>query len=272
MTFAPAVASFGFRSFLFGAVLWSATALGATDIPAARCTLKPSQLDSIGTRLVKRYYDSGESVPNIMQLRTGLNIHISSKSNSVKANSNNRAKTKAAARPAITDEKIKFVYEAFIRPLNDEWYSIPVMPLVGVKMSRANDIAYLCATGDGQAGTEKLSIYFMHGVGLEQPTFGTFFGDMFRPTQIRVAPLGTSIVGLGQLPDLLARIPIIRIIAAIPAAALGGIERLLEQSMAAFAGTGVERIVITPKGLELASGVDLENPENARILKYIPFE
>jgi hypothetical protein len=84
-----------------------------------------------------------------------------------------------------------------------------------------------------------------------------------------VKPLNLSVLTTGEVGRALLPLARWLSIFEVGVKAMDGLQRLLTNILGDTFGLGVERIVITENSIELANGIDLKNPDKARIRKKI---
>jgi hypothetical protein len=174
-------------------------------------------------------------------------------------------------------------YEAILRPKQSDF--IQVLHLVMFRLERTRHLLYVCFNHNNLTPEQNhVTIYFLAAYGLEplgydRDNYSTgFFDWLLGPGSIfkNEASTFTSITRIpielvpihyvtNGMRDFTEDLPIIGKILKAPSTAmqipgnlLNGINNILR--------AGVERIVITSDKIEFASSVDLDHPENARIL------
>lgn len=218
------------------------------------CAIHPSQIEGYGSYLVQRAASESRALQDSLVVRFFLGASVRSGGRT--------------SNPTI--------FEGYFRPLRDDLFSLLPVPLIGIQLSRTRDMFYVCANLSPSARETHVTIYMLKGYHLEDQRWITSIDEWFMAPQVRVAPMTVSLTALGAAGSLLegsiGQIPLLGLIGRIPARGLQGLNGLFGRAVADFAGIGVERITITANSVEIASGVDLQNPANARVLRVIPFE
>lgn len=238
------------RALLFAFALTAPAAAFAQAV--ADCRIQPAELNTKATLILKDFAAANGSLPDRMIV--GSNIQITS------AEEN---------RPA----GVRAVHEAFYRPLKDSTYAILPLPILGIEVTRDRHVLYVCARADTSSGTHDLTIYAMRGYHLDPSRLGTIFGDIFNAAEVKVTPVSVSAINLSQLNNgflgIFRRIPLIGELIGLPQIPIQVIQQIAGRLTAEFAGLGVERIVLTEKYIELAVGIDLNDPSRARVTRRI---
>jgi hypothetical protein len=168
--------------------------------------------------------------------------------------------------------QLSYLYEAIIRPSQTTFWPVPGFPVMQIELDRDSDAIYVCARPDrNNPGRGELVIYSLSGYGLEGP--GRVW-DLFNPPSLSVRPLRVVVVGVGQLPgligDTIGRVPVIGWIIDVPITVIEGAFGGFTQALAAFGGGRVERITIRNNEVELASGINLNDPTKATTVRKVP--
>lgn len=230
--------------------------LTCTSQAAARqlgdCRVPPSQLDTKATLILKDFAETDGSLPDRMVV--GNSVQVASDGDNQPAG-------------------IRALHEAFYRPLEDATYALLPLPIFGLEITRDRHLLYVCGKADTGRDIHELTVYFMKGYHLDPTSLGTIFGNIFNAAEIKVAPVSISAINLSQLNNgflgIFRRIPLIGELMQIPQIPVAVIQGIAGRLTSDFAGLGVERIVLTEKYIELAVGVDLNNPTRARKIRRI---
>jgi len=216
------------------------------------CQLQPKNIGPVGSRMVKAFTDKKQSVPDSLVLTADF-----------------EGETSFGATP---DKDMRGTLEGFYRPREDDFYSLLPIPALGISLRRERNMIYVCAHYDQDPKKTHATIYMLRGYHLDPTGLGTLIGDLFKGPQLQVKPLTASLVDISGLRRdflfLLRWLPMLD----LGLAATDGIQRLITVVVADFAGVGVERLTMTPEGVEIATGVDLKNPRKATIKKFIAFK
>ena len=218
------------------------------------CQLKPSQINEVGTRMVKSYADKKQSVPNSLVITADFETEFSSdKSN-----------------PA--NQYAMGTLEGFYRPTDDDFYSLIPIPVLGISLSRERNMVYLCAHFDQDPAKTHITVYMLRGYYLDPTNLSTVVGNITNGPSLKIKPLTAALVDLSRIRKefltFLKWIPLLD----VGLDATNGIQRILSNLLGDFTGIGVERLTMTNSGVEIATGVILQNPGKAVITKFIPFE
>ena len=223
------------------------------------CMLSPLQINDLATRTVKKYHQEKNYMPNSMIVRNSIDVDITNDDDDNTA----------------TDEQNLFV-EGFWRPIADDFYQLGPAPLIGVDLQRGNNLVYVCAWRDGDPANEKVVVYFLHGYGLRRTGISNFFEEYIDGQYLKITPLHVDIVEIGQATSSLSRffrkIPLLNALVGLPLEVVSDLEGDISQALSFFSGVGVERVTFTPGYLELANGVDLNDPEKTRTHVTIPIK
>jgi hypothetical protein len=216
------------------------------------CQLKPSEINDVGTRMVKAYSDKGQSVPDSLVIASEFEAEVSSD-------------------PA-SNKYAMGTLEGFYRPVDDDFYSLIPIPVLGVALSRDRNMVYLCAHFDKDPAKTHITVYMLRGFKLDPTTLSTVVGNAANGPSLKIRPLTAALVDITRIRkeflSFLKWIPLLD----VGLEATNGIQRILSNLLGDFTGVGVERLTMTTEGVEIATGVILQNPGKAVITKFIPFE
>lgn len=216
------------------------------------CQLKPSEINEVGTRMVKAYADRGQSVPDSLVYYSDLETEYSSDPK---------------------DSKYALgTLEGFYRPVDDDFYSLIPIPVLGISLSRDRNMVYLCAHNDKDPAKTHITFYMLRGFRLDPSSLGTVVGNVTNGPSLKIKPLTAALVDITRIRkeflSFLKWIPLLD----VGLEATNGIQRILSNLLGDFTGVGVERLTMTTEGVEIATGVILQNPGKAVITKFIPFK
>lgn len=212
------------------------------------CQLKPSEINEVGTRMVKAWADRKQSVPESLPITVEF--------------------------PEADSEKQYAVgtLEGFYRPADDDFFSLIPIPVLGVSLSRERNMIYLCAHSDIDPAKTHITVYMLRGFYLDPTNLGNFAGNLAHGPSLKIKPLTAALVDISRVRKefltFLKWIPLLD----IGLNATNGIQRILSNILGDFTGVGVERLTMTTKGVEIATGVILQNPGKAVLTKFIPFD
>jgi hypothetical protein len=235
--------------FLISFILFIGHALHADQLG---CQLTPKDINEQATDIVKMNYANKTQMPDNLILYTtaranfggtdGIDFHLNA--------------------------------EGFLRPLSSESYVLFAPLFITVKLSRKSDVLYLCAHGDDEFIKTHATLYFLSGYGLERGGIKNGVSNLFHPPSLKISPLKISVFGLsqgiGEISSIFGHIPILNVLAALPLEILKDIQNDLEGAISEIGGLGVERIVLRADNIEIATGIDINDPTKAKIIKTIP--
>jgi hypothetical protein len=215
------------------------------------CQLKPTEINDFGTKMVKAYADRNQSVPDSIVLTSDFETSSSDD----------------AASKYTTG-----TLEGFYRPVDDDFYSLIPIPVLGVALSRDRNMVYLCAHADKDPAKTHITVYMLRGFHLDPTTLSTVVGNAANGPSLKIRPLTAALVDITRIRKefltFLKWIPLLD----VGLEATNGIQRILSNLLGDFTGVGVERLTMTNDGIEIATGVILMNPTQSKITKFIPFE
>lgn len=210
------------------------------------CQLKPNQLNEVGTRFVKVAKSKKQSLPNSITITSNFSGEWNTNSGK---------------------NKMDGTVEGFYRPEVDDYYSIIPLPLFGVAISRDRNVVYICAHVDPDPKKTHFTAYMMRGFDMDPNSFGNFIGDLFTGPSLKVKPLAASLIGITEVRKRflfwLNWFPLFN----AGLEATDGIQRFIASKIGDFTGFGVERITLTKEYVEIASGIDLDNPTKAVLIR-----
>ncbi|MCM2281546.1 MAG: hypothetical protein NDI61_06840 [Bdellovibrionaceae bacterium] len=216
------------------------------------CALKSTDLNAKSTLILKDFAESDGSLPDRMIIGNSIRLYSGD---------------------GETPGGMRAVQEAFYRPLKDATYAVLPLPILGVEVTRDRHVLYVCGRADMGAGAYEVTLYIMKGYHLDPSDLSTIFGNIFNAAEIKVAPVSISTINLAQLNNgilsIFNDIPIIRQLIRLPQIPILVAQAIATRLYSDFAGLGVERVILTEKYIELATGVDLENPTRARKIRRI---
>ncbi len=217
------------------------------------CQVPPKDLNAVGTRMVESFVKQKKSVPE------SLVITADFESTDIELEGSN-------------SRQLKGTLEGFYRPATDDFYSLIPIPVLGIALSRERNMVYLCAHFDEDPAKTHVTVYMMRGYHLDPTSLKTAIGNTFSKPQLEVKPLTASLLGISKIREdflfLLKWLPFME----IGFDATNGIQRLLANILGDFTGIGVERLTMTFDSVEIAAGVDLENPRKAFVKKTISLD
>lgn len=217
------------------------------------CQLHPKDLNEMGTRMVKSFAARKQSVPNSLVVTSDFEV----------GSSGNESESTQYAKGTL---------EGFYRPAQDDFYSLIPIPILGIALSRERNMIYVCAHYDTDPRKTHVTVYMLRGYYLDPTSLGTVIGNLASGPRLEVKPLTAALVDINSIRKdflhFLKWIPLID----IGLNATNGIQRLLVNLIGDFTGVGVERLTMTMEGVEIASGINLKNPEKATIKKFISFD
>lgn len=235
------------KSLLLLMIMMSTTPLLALEYG---CRMKPNQLGEVATRTLVNFHNEKKSMPDSMLVTMDVDGEVD-----------------ATGHPTQVDGY--GTVEGFYRPIEDDFYSVIPIPILGVALSRDRNIIYICAHYDSDPKKTHVTVYMMRGHHLDETKISTLVGDLIYDPKVKVMPLTASVLGVGKMRKTflfwLNWIPLLDVTSDI----LDGLQRLLANALGDFVGIGVERIVLTNDYVEISSRIDLDNPSKARILKKI---
>jgi hypothetical protein len=221
------------------------------ESPHLGCLIHPRDLTSVGTRAVKAAIDLKQSLPESMNVQADIDA-------------------------TFTEQSIDgdITWEGFYRPERNGFYTVLPLPLFGFELSRDRNVIYVCAHLDRDVSKQHFTVYLMRGYHLDPTTLNTVIGNLFSKAQLKVSALSPVILPLGSLDREGKSSDIIHLpwkMFSWQFAVVGGIQRLVSNVVGGVSGLSVERIILTNDRLELASGIDLNNPEKAFWKRTINF-
>jgi hypothetical protein len=153
-----------------------------------------------------------------------------------------------------------FEYESIVRPKHDQFFVIPFFPLLGASVERKRNALYICAEGTEDITTQKITVLFLDGHGLD-PNTGN--------PSLRIAPVKIKSV-IGEKSDNIidntfGRIPIVGKIITFPGNVLDELRNRIRNAIGVIGG--VEGMTLTSEGLYLLSRVTSDHPGRY----FIPF-
>ncbi len=175
----------------------------------------------------------------------------------------------------LTSEGQKYsgVVEGFYRPTKDEQFSILPTAIAAVELKRNSHLIYVCAEID-ETSAFKVEIYFLGKTTTTQNNNAevqNFVADLLTKDEIRVVPLQLSILNLGLNGKPTTIKNIIKVFLLpyyLQAKLFSGFANIFTT----ITGLNVERVILTDKNLQIAGGIDLENPDKPRFLKTIQLD
>lgn len=217
------------------------------------CDLHPSELNDLATKTAETFRSQKKSFPESLLITVKFEGTLSTEIPS-------------------PDNPLYGTVEGFYRPLEDAYYSVIPIPILGVALSRDKNVLYSCAHFDEDPQKTHLTIYMMRGSKLDPLSLGNILSQMSFNRKLEVKPLTASLLGVNEIRDRF-----LAITAWIPIFNLGyqitdGLQSILANALGDFSGLGVERITLTMDYIEIASGVDLKNPRTARMIRTIRFK
>ncbi len=216
------------------------------------CQLRPGQLNEVATRMVKKMHQEKKSLPNALTITAEFSGEWNSSTEE-------------------TQDSFELTAEGFYRPDTDDYYAITPIPILGVTLSRDRDVVYICTHIDSDPRKTHFTAYMMRGYDLDPLRIGNIIGNIFSSTKLEVKPLATTLLGISsirkKLLPWLKWIPLFE----MSLQSLHELERLVFNALGDFTKIGVERITLTANYIELASGVNLNEPSKAKYLRKIDF-
>jgi hypothetical protein len=213
------------------------------------CRIQPRDIPVIGTRAIKAARADKASLDDSLLIQSNFSGRISD-----------------------SESEGELTIEGYFRPMANGFYPVLPLPLFGFEFSRAKDVIYVCAHITPDPAKQEITVYFLRGSQMDPPSIGTIFQDVFSKPEMQVRgkapvliPLGTISSG-GGLPDII-QLPF-KIIT-FPLSVYEGVQGILAQIFGGMTGFSIDRLVLKDSTLEIASGVDLERPERARIKNVI---
>jgi hypothetical protein len=215
------------------------------------CKFSPAEINAKATNIVKERKKSNTPVEDNMHVYTGFKGKL------------------------LTDEiDYRFNGEGILRPLQSASYVIIKPLLLTAKFSRKHDAVYICAHDDDDIMKTHATIYFLHGYGIERSGIKNDISNLFHPQSLVISPIRLSVFGVSQglheISAVFGHIPIINILAALPLDILKSIQNDVMGAISEIGGLGVERIVLRADTIEIATGIDINDPTKAKIIKTIP--
>ena len=215
------------------------------------CRLKVNELDGRGTQIVKDAKRAGKSLPNSITIATSFSGQWSNQD-------------------GTSNSKVKGTIEGFYRPEDDGFFSIVPLPVFGIDLKRSRNVIYICAHADPDPAKTHFTAYMMRGFDLDREvTFGNMMGDMFAGPQLNIKPLSLSLFSFSEIKRKflfwLQWFPLLE----IGFQATDGLQRLIANALGDFTSLGVERITLTKDFFEIASGIDQDNPSEAKIIRKV---
>jgi hypothetical protein len=238
------------RTLLVFGFLFTVLSAGAESY-RHECRLQPKDIPVIGTRAIKAARADKASLDDALMIQSNFSGRITN-----------------------SESEGELTVEGFFRPSANGFYPVLPLPLFGFEFSRARDVIYVCAHITVDPAQQEITVYFLQGGQMDPPSLGTVFKDMFSKPEMRVVgkapvliPLGTlSAETGGGLPDIIL-LPF-KIIT-FPLSVYEGVQGILSQIFGGMTGFSIDRLVLKDGTLEIASGVDLERPERARVKNVI---
>jgi len=216
------------------------------------CQIDPKNLNEAATKAVVNYYRQKQSVPNALIVTSEFEAEWSGTEEE-------------------PEQKMYGTLEGFYRPQENDYYSILPVPILGMSLSRQENMIYICAHFNEDPAKTHFTAYLFRGNHLDPLRFGNFIGDFGSSPKLKIKPLPASIVGIGKVRRQLSRTFRWMPLFDLGLQATEQIQGLVVKALGDFSKVGVERITMTQEYIEIASGVDLGNPSKARLQKKINF-
>ena len=215
------------------------------------CALPTRELNATASKIVEKYSRQKRSLPESLVLNSDVSLN------------------QAVGAPAPL---VEGSIEGFYRPAQDDNYALTPLPFLTVPLDRDRHVVYVCAHYNSDPTKTHVTIYLMRGYRLEASNIGSFFGNTLRGPQLEVRPMSLVLVDIKQVRRNL--LPVFRWIPVVDwgLALTDSFQRAVLNAVTDMARLGVERITVTPEGIELATGVDLERPNQVLVRKFIKFE
>lgn len=214
------------------------------------CSLMPSELAQVGTRILKKVHSVGKSFPDDLNLSTHLYARIHSAEEQ-------------------KNSQVSSTVEGFYRTIRDEGYVYFAIPILRFELTREHSVVYLCAHADSDPQKTHITIYFLNGYGLDPLGWRSGWGDLLHPTQMKLSPIEVSLIAVGfddwLLFPFLESIPILGRVTSIPTGILEELNLALGEFLTRPFGARVQRIILTPEYLQLDSDVDVKHPDQATV-------
>lgn len=204
------------------------------------CQIAPNQLNKIGTKLARIVEKENRSLPKNMTIQSDFEL------------SKENGKDKAVG-----------TFEAFLRPENDDFYSLIPIPILGFDVSKDRIVVYICAHFDENPEKTHLTVYFMRGYHIDPINFDNFWGDVIQKPKLEVKPVPASLLGISEFKKLFLRIFRFIPISGVFFDTFSLLQRLITGTVGDITGFGVEKIELTMDRLQVASKVDLDDPSEA---------
>lgn len=226
----------------------SSLALAHPDI-GKQCTLKPSQLGPVATRILRNYRKAGLNYPGTSVIRSDLEMTATNQEGG---------------------NQITATYEAFVRIEKNGRFSALPIPLITVDLSRERDIVYICAHVEPNTKNNFFVVYFLTGYNLGKFSFKSMLGDFFF-NSVKVSPVTFSPVSFdmleGALDSLQKYLPFKILFFPIKTGLelASQAQRLVMSPLKKIFPIGVERIVMTDSEVILSTGVNLKSPKESTV-------
>lgn len=233
------------------------------------CQFKLAQTVKLVDKSIRTYYkkqqietDGTIQVPNIIPLQNQVYQELESNSETPQEQTQ---------------------YEAVLRPKQSDYFHL--LHLVMFRLERTRNLMYVCFNHNSLHPSENhVTIYFLNAYGLEpismnRDNLSTIFGDWLLGPDGLIANPSDALASITRIPielvplhiatnglkDFTENIPVIDKIFKAPGTAMqipGNLINKINQALS----VGVERIVVTPEYIEFASSVNLDRPNEAKIL------
>jgi hypothetical protein len=221
----------------------------ATSSIEQQCTLKPSQLGPVATKILRNYRKAGLNYPGSSVIRSDMEVNFTNQEGG---------------------NQITATYEAFVRiEKNGRFSAIPI-PLITVDLSRERDIVYICAHVEPDTKKNFFVVYFLTGYNLGKFSFRSMLGDFFF-NSVKVSPVTFSPISFdmveGALEGLQKYLPFKIIFFPIKTGLelASQAQRLMMSPLKKIFPIGVERIVMTDTEVILSTGVNLQSPKESTV-------
>ena len=221
------------------------------------CMISPEDIPQVATRILKKVHDQKKPFPNTVNTQTFFQGNIHSPNSD----------------PSNEPDGMDATFEGFFRPLDDLQYSFFALPFLEFQFTRQHDLVYICGHGDRDPKKTHLTLYVLSGYSLDPWSISTPFEDYFHPNEISFGSVQVEAIGIRDkvpLFPILERIPVLGQIVRIPDEILGKINNAFGEAITLPAGAHIQRMVLTTDYIELDSGFDPKNPDEAT--KFFRFD
>ncbi len=244
-----------------------ASSLLAANAQAA--CVQPNDLNRLTTNALHYFRDRDRYFPNTLLIQSNLEGNISSSSETIGFENTKHNQSPTSQTQVSTHGELEAIY----RPIKSGYYSLLPIPALGFELSRNDSLIYVCAHLEAEVENSQVVIYFLRGHKLDGFRVSNMISDLLYGEKISVQPMSLSLLGAETLNDGIFNSKSLGIfkLLSLPLLPYDMVQKFSTELISSFTKLGVERITIRAHALELATGVDLQNPNEALIRKTIEF-